>query len=170
MSKPPSPEPWLRGALPGVHPVVAPVLHALQQAREDLAYHTVDLSGSQIWAKPHGLTSLGFHLRHIAGSLDRLTTYLEGGTLTGDQLAALQREQEPGASQEELLDAVERALQRTETVLCSLDPATFADARFVGRLRLPTTVVGLSIHLAEHTQRHVGQAIAAAKLARASHP
>src|SRR5271166_3829359 len=96
------PEPWLRGPLPGVHPLLAPILYAFQQAREDLAKHTHGLTSQQIWITPHGLGSLGFHIRHIAGSTDRLTTYLEGKQLSQAQMTALHREHEPGASLDEL--------------------------------------------------------------------
>jgi hypothetical protein len=161
------PEPWLRGPLPQVHAILAPILCALQQTREDLARHTAGLTVSQVWARPHGLAPLGFHLRHIAGSVDRLTVYLEGRQLEAAQMAALAAEMEPGANLEELLADVEGALRRTEQVVRAINPATFAEPRWVGRKRLPTTVMGLLVHIAEHTQRHVGQAIGAAQLARA---
>jgi hypothetical protein len=57
--------------------------------------------------------------------------------------------------------------RRAEETIRSIDPATLAEPRAVGRKRLPTTVIGLITHIAEHTQRHLGQAISAAKLARA---
>jgi uncharacterized damage-inducible protein DinB len=158
------PEPWLRGALPDVDPLLAPVLFALQQAREDLDSHTAGLSTEAIWSRPNGVTSLGFHLRHIAGSLDRLTSYLLGRELTEEQLAFLHREKEPGASRDELLADIGRALDATEDVIRSLDTARLTEPRTVGRKRLPTTIIGLAIHIAEHTQRHVGQAITMCKL------
>jgi hypothetical protein len=159
-------EPWLRGPIPGVSPLLAPLLYSLQQAREDLAQWTEGLTTEQIWARPHGFGPVGFQLRHIAGSVERLTTFLQGRQLTADQLAAKDREMEPGASREELLADVEKSLSRTEEIVRGLDPATLPDPRTVGRLRLPTTVIGLLTHIAEHTQRHVGEAISAAKLAR----
>ncbi len=158
------PEPWLRGALPDVEPLLAPVLFALQQAREDLNHHTAGLSTEAIWSRPGGVTSLGFHLRHIAGSLDRLTSYLLGRDLTEQQLGFLHAETEPGASRDELLADIIRALNVTEDAIRSLDTARLTEPRTVGRKRLPTTVIGLAIHLAEHTQRHVGQAITTCKL------
>jgi len=112
------------------------------------------------------MAPLGFHLRHVAGSLDRLTTYLGGRSLDAAQMGALAAEMEPGASLEELLADVDRALQRAETIVRAIDPTTFAEPRWVGRKRLPTTVIGLLVHIAEHTQRHLGQAITAAQLAR----
>ena len=149
-----------------MNPVLASALYGFQQTREDLARHTEGFTVSQVWARPHGLAPLGFHIRHIAGSMDRLTTYLEGRPLDAGQMAALAAEMEPGASLGELLADVDRALRRAEEVIRAIDPATFAEPRWVGRKRLPTTVIGLLVHIAEHTQRHLGQAIGAAQLAR----
>lgn len=162
------PEPWLRGPIPGVDPLLAPILYAFEQAREDLSRHTVPLSHAQIWATPYGFASVGFHLRHIAGSVDRLMTYLQQRQLSDSQLSALAAEHAPGASREELLAQIDDAFRNAEAVVRSLDPATLAEPREVGRKRLPTTAIGLLTHIAEHTQRHTGQVIAAAKLAAAT--
>jgi uncharacterized damage-inducible protein DinB len=162
---PNQPEPWLRGPIYGVHPLVAPLLFTLQQAREDLRKYTEGLTAGQIWATPHGFGSVGFHLRHIAGSTDRLMTYLEGRELTPDQMSALRGEELPGGEgREELLAQMEAAFQRAEATVRALNPAIVAEPRWVGRKRLPTTVIGLLTHIAEHIQRHIGQAISAAKL------
>jgi len=161
-------EPWLRGPLLNVSPLLAPMLCGFEQAREDLTKYTAGLTAAQIWARSHGLVSLGFHLRHIAGSVDRLTTYLQGGRLSEAQLRFLAREAEAGdAGLNELLGDVDTALRQAEGIVRSIDVATLAEARTVGRKQLPTTVIGLLVHIAEHTQRHVGQAIVAANLARA---
>lgn len=165
---PEAPEPWLRGILPGVHLLVAPALYGFQQTREDLAMHTEGLTAAQVWARPHGLAPLGFHIRHIAGSVDRLTTYLEGRELDEAQMAALAAEMRADATLGELLAELDRSLDHAERVFRSIDPATLAEPRAVGRKRLPTTVIGLLTHIAEHTQRHLGQAISAAKLARST--
>src|SRR6185295_18788438 len=109
--------------------------------------------------------SVGFHLRHVAGSTDRLMTYVSGGQLSSDQMTVLKAEKEPGATGEELLASIDRAFANAETVARAIDPARLAEPRGVGRKQLPTTVIGLLVHIAEHTQRHVGQAISAAKLA-----
>jgi uncharacterized damage-inducible protein DinB len=156
----------MRGPIPDVHPLLAPVLYSFQQAREDLAKFTAGLSTAQIWVRPHGFGPVGFHLRHIAGSVERLMIYLKGGQLSPAQLAALAAEMEPGASREEMLQEMDRAFAAAEQVVRQLDPARLAEPRGVGRKQLPTTVIGLLTHIAEHTQRHVGEAIAAAKLAR----
>jgi uncharacterized damage-inducible protein DinB len=164
----PLPEAWMRGPIEGVHPMLAPLLYSFQMAREDLEKHTAGLSAAQIWATPHGLASVGFHLLHIAGSTERLMTYLQGRELTSAQLDALAAEKFPGAvSRDQLLANLDRVFHDAETVVRATDPATLADPRTVGRKRLPTTVIGLLTHIAEHTQRHVGQAISAAKLAAA---
>lgn len=159
-------EPWMRGPIEGVHVLAAPVLYSFQQAREDLAQWTEGLTTEQIWATPHGFGSLGFHLRHIAGATDRLMTYLKSEQLTPEQLDELKREKDPGAGRDELLAGMNSAFERAETVVRSLPPAALSEPREIGRKRLPTTVIGLLTHIAEHTQRHVGQAISAAKLAR----
>jgi uncharacterized damage-inducible protein DinB len=143
-----------------------PVLHALQQAREDLAKYTEGLTTGQLWATPHGFGSAGFHIRHIAGSTDRLMTYAQGRELNEEQFAQLRAEQRvSGASREELLALLEESLSRAEAAIRRVDAATLAEPRLVGRQKLPTTVIGLLVHIAEHTQRHVGQAISACKLA-----
>jgi uncharacterized damage-inducible protein DinB len=160
------PEPWLRGPIAGVHPLVAPALYAFEQAREDVAHHTEGLTPAQLWATPYGFGSAGFHIRHTARSVDRLVTYLQGRLLDEAQMAALGGETAPDATREELLGELETALRAAEAVVRAIDPATLAEPRGVGRKQLPTTVIGLLTHIAEHTQRHVGQAIAAAKLAR----
>ena len=160
------PEPWLRGPLPGVDTFVAPLLYSFQMAQEDLAKYTAGLTTEQIWATPHGFGSVGFHLRHIAGSTERLMTYVSGGQLSSAQMAALQAEKEAGATREELLAAIDQAFKSAEAIARALDPVRLTDPRSVGRKQLPTTVIGLLVHIAEHTQRHVGQAISAAKLAR----
>ena len=162
----PLPEPWMRGPIPGVHPLLAPILYAFQQAREDLARHTETLTREQIWASPHGFGSVGFHLRHIAGSTDRLMTYLQGRQLNPEQMAALKAEKEPGSvNREQLLAGLDRAFAGAEAVVRALDPNRLTEPRAIGRKQLPTTVAGLLTHIAEHTQRHVGQAISAAKWA-----
>ena len=159
-------EPWLRGPLFGVHPYVAPTLHAYAQAREDLARWTEGLTDAQIWSRPHGIAPAGFHLRHIAGSVERLTTYLRGEQLTRQQLEAVAHEMDPGPGRLALLTEVNTALENSERIIRSLDSSTLADPRTVGRKHFPATVIGLVVHLAEHTQRHVGEFIVTVKLSR----
>jgi uncharacterized damage-inducible protein DinB len=178
----PLPEPWLRGPIEGAHALTAPVLYAFRQAREDLAHYTAGLSHEQLWATPHGFGSVGFHVRHIAGSTERLMAYVQGKQLTPEQLAALAAEHEApdealheaqhetSPDRDALLAELDRVFREAEAVVRQIDPGTLAQPREVGRQRLPTTVIGLLTHIAEHTQRHVGQAIGAAKWAACSRP
>ena len=160
------PEPWLRGTLTGLHPAIAPTLYSFEQALEDVTRWTEGLTTEQIWEHPHGLAPVGFQLRHIAGSVDRLLTYALGHQLSPDQLAELKIEMEPGASRDELLEYLRQRLADAGATIRAMDPAILEEPRKVGRKGLPTTVIGLLVHIAEHTQRHVGQAIITAKLAR----
>jgi len=156
----------MRGPIDGVPTLLAALLYSFQQAREDLARFTEGLTAEQLWATPHGFGSVGFHLRHIAGSTDRLMTYLEGRQLSESQMNFLKHEHDPGPSREELLDSMNTVFERAEAVVRALDVANVEEPREIGRKKLPTTVIGLLTHIAEHTQRHVGQAISATKLAR----
>lgn len=160
------PEPWIREPIEGLEPLVAPVFFSFTQVREDLALHTAGLSTEQVWRQVGALPSLGFHLRHIAGSVDRLTTYLMEREISPEQIAASKAEAEPGASLDELLAGVDAALSKAESELRSLASASIHEPRYVGRKRLPTTVLALLVHIAEHTQRHLGQSITTAKLVR----
>jgi hypothetical protein len=164
----PLPEPWLRGVLPNLDPVIAHLLRASEQIQEDLTRGIVPLSTAQLWATPHGMTSAGFHAKHLAGSTDRLCTYLEGRQLDADQLAAMRAESAGDDSPADLIARVHTAFERYESLVKALRPEHFGDLREVGRKRLVTTAIGLAIHIAEHGQRHAGQAINAAKLALAA--
>jgi uncharacterized damage-inducible protein DinB len=159
------PEPWLRGPIPQVHPLVMPVFFSFTQVREDLAKHTAGLSREQVWQRI-GQGSLGFHLKHLAGSVDRLTTYLTGGRLSEEQLRFLREEAEGTEEIQELLQMVSEALTASEEKLRSVDPNTLYEKRTVGRKELPTSVIGLLVHIAEHTQRHLGQAITLSQMVR----
>jgi uncharacterized damage-inducible protein DinB len=163
-------EPWLRGPIEGVPAHLMPVFHSFAQVREDLARHTEGLADDDVWRRTGSLPSLGFQLRHIAGSVDRLVTYLCGDELTAAQIDALKRESTPGATLSELLNGVDEALNGAEERLRSIPESSLHEPRYVGKKRLPTTVLGLLVHVAEHTQRHLGQAITTAKLARSQKP
>ena len=164
------PEPWLRGVEPGINPVIGHLLRSSQQIREDLTNAIAHLTVEQLWTQPwtnsNGAASVGFHARHLAGSTLRLCTYLEGNQLSETQLADLRRENDPGESAASLLAGVESALDRYETLLRNLPQEQFDTLREVGRQRLQTTAIGLAIHIAEHGQRHTGQAITIAKTFR----
>ena len=160
-------EPWLRGTLTDVAPVPRAVLHALQLANEDIERWCGGLSDDQFNSQPCGIASLAFHIRHIARSLDRLLTYTEGRQLTEAQLASLKGEFDGGATKSGLFAELNAAFEKSIARIRALDATPLSDAREVGRRRRPTTVGGLLIHVAEHTQRHVGQAITTAKIVTA---
>jgi uncharacterized damage-inducible protein DinB len=162
------PEPWLRGTLTEVPAVARAVLHALQLAWEDANKWCGDLRDSQIHARPAGLPAVAFQLRHIAGSLDRLLTYAEGYALSEEQLRELKAEASPKGSTKEVLAELEAAISRGSLRVRALASGDHALPRSVGAKRLPTTLGGLLVHIADHTQRHVGQAITTAKLVSAS--
>jgi uncharacterized damage-inducible protein DinB len=143
-----------------------PVFHSFAQVREDLALHTEGLSTEDVWRRTGALPSLGFHLRHIAHSVDRLVTYLCGEQLSEAQIATLKQEAEPGATLAELLADVDAKLSHAERRIRTIGAGMLDEPRYIGKKRLPSTVLGLLVHVAEHTQRHLGQAITTAKLAR----
>jgi uncharacterized damage-inducible protein DinB len=162
------PEPWMRGIVPGIDPVIGHLLRASEHIREDLERAIEPLSVEQIWATPAGMTSVGFHAKHLAGSTERLCTYLEGRQLTSEQIVEMKEEGRGTETAQELIASVVDSLARYEELVRGLTPEQFGEIREIGRKRLQTTVVSLAIHIAEHGQRHVGQAISAAKLASLS--
>jgi uncharacterized damage-inducible protein DinB len=156
----------MRGVVPGIDPVIGHLLRASEHIREEMERALRPLSGEQIWVKPSGMTSAGFHAKHLAGSTERLCTYLEGRQLDEAQLGALKEEGHGQESADALLAAIGRALTHYEQLVRTLAPDRFGEIREIGRKRLQTTAISLAIHIAEHGQRHVGQAISAAKLAK----
>ena len=170
MSERTLPEPWLRGTLAELPSVHRAVLHALELAGEDLQLWCAQLTDEQLNQRPAQIASVAFHLRHISRSLDRLLTYAEGAALSEKQLAALKSEMNPGATRDDLFAELSAALATSATRIRSLSNADLEASRSVGRNKLPTTLGGLLVHIADHTQRHVGQAITTAKivLAKAS--
>jgi uncharacterized damage-inducible protein DinB len=163
-------EPWLRGTHRDVPAAGRAVLHALELAVDDLAKWTAGLTDAEIHAQPLELPSIAFLLRHIAGSVDRILTYAEGNQLSAEQLAALKAEHgEEGseATLAELLSEVEVSLTNAAERIRVLATANLDTARAVGRKQLPTSIGGAMIHVADHTQRHVGQVVTTAKVLRA---
>jgi hypothetical protein len=157
-------EPWLRGTLTEVDAVKRQVLHALELAGEDVERWCVPLSDDEMNARPCGIAPVSFHLLHIARSLDRLLTYAEGRSLSGAQMEALGRELEGGASAAEALSEFRAGLDDAQRRLMEIPSGSYEEARSVGRSMLPSTVGGLMVHCADHTQRHVGQAVTTAKV------
>jgi uncharacterized damage-inducible protein DinB len=164
MSETRLPEPWLRGTLREVPAVQRAVVHALELAGEGLQRWCGSLSDEEINARPGGLPPVAFHLRHMARSLDRLLTYAEGRDLSAEQLAAMKTEMDPGARRDALLSELNSALTKSMIRVQAFDVSVFEQIRFVGRKQLPTTVAGLLVHVADHTQRHAGQAVTTAKI------
>jgi uncharacterized damage-inducible protein DinB len=158
------PEPWLRGTLTDVPAVQRAVLHALELAKEDLHRWCVPLSVEQLNRTHANIPSVAFHIRHIVGSIDRLLTYAEGRELTPLQLEALRAESTPAHDVVTALAELDSALDRTAERIRAFSPAELEQPRSVGKKRLPATLGGLLVHIADHTQRHVGQAITTAKL------
>jgi uncharacterized damage-inducible protein DinB len=163
MAEAKQPEPWLRGTLSEVPAVGRAVLHALELAREDLIKWCGSLDARQLAARPNGTASVAFHIRHIARSIDRLLTYAEGRQLNEEQMSGLRAELERDTSPPELFQELDTAMAKAETRIRALAAGDLRAPRVVGRKELPTTLGGLLVHIAEHTQRHVGQAITTAK-------
>lgn len=164
------PEPWLRGTLTELPSVHRAVLHALELAGEDLQRWCGQLTDAQLNQRPAQIAPVAFHMRHIARSLDRLVTYAEGAFLDESQLLALKSELNPGAARDDLFAELSAALASSALRIRSFSHADLESPRSVGRNKLPTTLGGLMVHIADHTQRHVGQAITTAKIVLAQTP
>lgn len=158
------PEPWLRGTLTDMPAVARAVLHAFELAQEDVNRWCGSLSEADFNARPSGLPPLAFHLRHIPRSLDRLLSYAEGNQLSVEQIAALKTEMETGASREALFTEFNQGLESAAQRVRALAAGDLEQPRFIGKKQLPTTVGGVLVHLADHTQRHVGQIVTTAKI------
>ena len=161
-------EPWLRGTLTDVAPVTRAVLHALELAHEDILRWCADLTDQQWNARPLGLAPVAFHVRHLSRAIDRLLTYAEGHQLNVTQIAMMKSEMDPGAAGADVIVEFATTLNVSAERIRAFTPADFDLFRGVGKKSLPTTVAGLLVHVADHTQRHVGQAIVTAKLAKSS--
>ncbi|MGM9510061.1 DinB family protein [Larkinella sp. GY13] len=156
----PKPEVWQRGPVAGVPSLLQPVAHALLQAREEVDALMKDFPSRYLWQKPAGVASVGFHLQHLTGVLDRLFTYARNEGLSPEQRAWLAAEGKSFESENPVLDLISRFNSQVDQALQQLagtDEQTLTDFRGIGRAQLPSTVLGLLFHSAEHTQRHVGQ-------------
>ena len=162
-------EAWQRGPVPGFEPLLMPVVHALIQAREDLERLITTVPADHVWSRPGGAASIGFHVRHAGGALDRLFTYARGELLSDAQRSALKTEGEPGeppVTVAALVADVGRVIDTALEQLRATSRDSLLDDRKVGRAGLPATVLGLLFHAAEHTTRHVGQAMTTALVQR----
>jgi uncharacterized damage-inducible protein DinB len=159
------PEVWMRGPLPGVPALLQPVAHALLQAQEEIHTLLQHFPDTLLWQQPGGVASVGFHLRHIAGVLDRLSAYADAQALSAEQLAYLAAEKTPGdVTTATLLTALDEQIAKMIEKLKATDEATLTAFRGVGRKQLPSTVMGLLFHAAEHTMRHTGQLLVTVKV------
>jgi hypothetical protein len=156
------PEVWLRGPVSGIEPLLQPAAHTLLQVGEDVRPIVQHLTTNQLWARPGGAASIGFHLAHLPGSLDRLLTYSRGESLSEEQMAALAAERTVHEDRPELSQLLTTFTARLDAALEYLRRVP-ADSlllpREVGRKRLPSTVLGLIFHAAEHSARHAGQVV-----------
>jgi hypothetical protein len=157
---------WLQGPVPGVPALLQPVAHALVEADEDVLSLVPRLTAETLWARPGGAASVGYHLRHAVGSLDRLFTYARGESLSDAQLATLASEKTmtSAATPAELSVEFAAAVALALVQLRATPDADLLEPREVGRARLPSNVIGLLVHAGDHTYRHVGQAITTAKV------
>ena len=151
-------EVWLRGPLEGIPALLQPVAHALLQAREEVNELMADFPDILLWERPAGVASPGFHLQHMAGVLDRLYTYARGEALNQQQLDYLAAEgKNISVTVNQLLEHFNQQVDIAIKQLSETDEATLTEVRGVGRANIPSTVIGLLVHSAEHTMRHTGQ-------------
>jgi len=171
MSTPPSqPDPWLRGPVASIPTLLQPVAHAFIAAREDVDRATTGIARDEVWARPAGVASIGFHVAHLAGATDRLLTYARGEALSDSQRADLVRERgvaETRPDLAELLSALNEAIRRGLEQLATTDESILAQPRAVGRAQAGSTVLGLLFHAADHASRHAGQIVTTARIVRA---
>jgi len=164
------PETWMRGPIEGIDPMLMPVAHALMQAREELERIANEIPADDVWLRPGGAASIGFHVRHLGAALDRLFTYARGERLSEEQKAVFRAEAEPGDPPATLPDLVHDATMRIDRALDQLRRTSrdqLLEFRGVGRAQLPSNVLGLLFHAAEHSTRHAGQIITTAKILNA---
>ena len=164
-------EVWLRGPLPNVPALLQPVAHALLQANEEVNRLMADFPEIYLWIQPVGMASPGFHLQHMTGVIDRLFTYAQGEPLTQEQLDFLHNEGKAPQNQDSvaaLLDAFAKRVNEAVDKLGVVDEATLTEIRGVGRAQMPSTVIGLYVHTAEHIMRHSGQLLVTARMLKGS--
>ena len=160
---------WQRGPIDGIPAVLQPIAHTLLQVCESVHEMVEPLTESEWNARPAGVASSAFHVRHITGVIDRLFTYARGESLSPEQFAAIRAEGDPLAAADvsTVLDALDAQVDAAVDELRTIDVATLGDFRGVGRSQLPSTVIGCLSHGAEHSMRHVGQLSVTARIVRA---
>jgi len=159
---------WQRGPVDSVPAALQPVAHILLQVRESVGELVENLTEAQWNARPAGVASSAFHVRHIAGVIDRLFTYARGQSLSADQFAAIKIEGAPLSLSDvpAVLNALSMRVDAAIAELRTIDVATLGDFRGVGRAQLPSTVIGCLVHGAEHSMRHVGQLSVTTRIVR----
>ena len=160
-------EVWLRGPVPGIPPLLQPVAHTILQARDEVNRYMADFPEIFLWVKAGGMASPGFHLQHITGILDRLFTYARGEGLNERQFTFLSNEgnePERDGSVHDLLEALNKQVDKAIQQLSNTDEATLTEVRGVGRAHIPSTVQGLLFHAAEHMMRHAGQLLVTTRI------
>lgn len=162
-------EVWLRGPVPQVPPLLQPAAHALLQVGEDVLPLVTELVTEQLWARPGGAASIGYHLKHLPGSIDRLLTYARGEPLSAEQLAYLASERtvhEDRPSLPSLTTGLSTTIDSALHYLRSVPDATLLEPCEVGRQKRPSTTLGLIFHAAEHSSRHAGQIVTLCRVVR----
>ncbi|HEY4218650.1 MAG TPA: DinB family protein [Gemmatimonadaceae bacterium] len=162
------PEVWMRGPVPDIPALLQPVAHSLLQCREEARALLPSLTQQQLWARPGGAGSVGFHARHAMGALDRLFTYARGEQLSDTQRTALEAESHMDEQSGDAVVVVfDSGIERALAQLRSTAESALLEPREVGRMKYPSNVLGLLFHAAEHTQRHAGQMAAIGRVVRA---
>jgi uncharacterized damage-inducible protein DinB len=158
------PEFWMRGPVEGIIPELQPVAHALLQARDEVNAMLKDFPEDKLWLKPAGMASVGFHLQHLRGVLDRLFTYARNESLSEEKLAQLRAEGVPSdATVSELINVFNTQVDLALAQLKITNSDELLQPRGIGRKQIPTNVIGLLFHTAEHTMRHTGQLLVTAR-------
>ena len=162
----PQPEVWMRGPIAGVPGLLQPVAHALLQAQEEVVRYLEGFDDRLLWERPGEVAAVGFHLQHMTGVVDRLFTYAAGKSLSDHQLQYLKAEgvADPAISSNALVNAFGKQVEAAVTQLKQTNEAHLTAVRYLGRKRIPTTLIGLLFHAAEHTQRHLGQLLVTIRL------
>ena len=155
-------EKWQTGPVPGFDPMLMPVVHSLLQVKAEIDDLLTRVTEEHVWARPGGAASIGFHLLHIGGSSARLLTYARGERLSPEQLADARSEATLTLPKENLAARVHAALDAALEQVRQTPASTLLEPRAVGRAGLPSTVIGLLFHVAEHATRHAGQALTTA--------
>ncbi|SDE60038.1 DinB superfamily protein [Pricia antarctica] len=153
------PEVWLRGPIEGIPDQLQPAAHALVQSTEDTKKYMDGFPENLLWEKPSGRASVGFHLQHLTGVLDRLMTYAKAESLSEEQFEYLRNEgnADTKTTSAQLIENFKQKVDEAIPYFKTLNGSDLMENRSVGRKKLPTTILGLLFHAAEHSQRHVGQ-------------